>query len=363
LTEEVLKTMWLSKFKILAALVGGFALVLGLTTSSGRTPAQPALGKSPVANEQPAAGKPAWRARVTFKHEQPVTLVACGADWSAAGDEGGNLFLWDTRTGTNRKRVLQGQKGGKGRLATTSVDHLQFTPEGQFLYAVLSGRRGLFRVELKGDQPGHGVMADEPSYLGVSPDGETWVELYGAGRTLTLRPNVYTRGAVDYETIAYEAKVTHAVVSLDGKQLGVVTADGNLHLHELPSRHKTQTIAVAVKDRTVKAVAFSPDGKRVAVVADDVVGTIYETASGREVATLKGHRGIIFTVAFSPDGKTVLTGGDDNTLRLWDTATGKARAVLEGHTDSVVTVAFAPDGRRLVSGSADRTVKVWVPTK
>jgi WD40 repeat protein len=232
-----------------------------------------------------------------------------------------------------------------------------------FRYAVLSGRRALFRFNLKADKPGHGLMSERPSYLGVSPDGETWLELYGAGRTLTLRPNVYTAGAVDFETIKYEAEVKHAAVSPDGKQLGVVTADGSLHLHELPSRRETQTIVVAPKGRTVKGLQFSPDGKRVAVVGDDAVGTVYDTAGAREVATLKGHRGIIFAVAFSPDGKVVATGGDDNTARLWDAATGRALAVLEGHTDSVLSVAFAPDGERLVTGSADRTVKVWTRVK
>jgi RNA polymerase sigma factor (sigma-70 family) len=363
LTEEVLRTMWLSKFKVAIALLAGFALVLGLGIANGLTPAQPVAGKAAAAGsvkENPAAGKPGWHAARTIKHEQPVTLVASSAEWSAAGDEGGNLFVWDTRTGKNRKLIL---KGGKG--LNTSVDRLQFTPDGEHLFAVLSGRRGLFRLDLKRDNPGGpGLMAKEPSFLGVSPDGETWLELYGAGRTLTLRPNAWTAGGgLPYETIRYAAEVQHAVVAPDGKQLGVVTADGSLYLHELPSRRKTQTIAVAVKDRTVKGLQFSPDGKCVAVVADDAVGTIYDIASAREVATLKGHRGIIFTVAFSPDGKQVATGGDDTTARLWDAGTGKALAVLEGHTDSVLSVAFTPDGQRLITGSADRTLKIWTRRK
>jgi RNA polymerase sigma factor (sigma-70 family) len=137
LTEEVLRAMWLSKFKIATALLAAFALVLGLTTANGVTPAQPAAGKSTAANsakQKPSAGKPGWHATLTIKHEQPVTVVASGADWSAAGDEGGNLFLWDTRTGKSRKRVIEGHKGGKGKISTTSVDHLQFTPDGQLLY-------------------------------------------------------------------------------------------------------------------------------------------------------------------------------------------------------------------------------------
>jgi WD40 repeat protein len=48
-----------------------------------------------------------------------------------------------------------------------------------------------------------------------------------------------------------------------------------------------------------------------------------------------------------------------NTARVWDSATGKALATLEGHTDSVRCAALHPSGEILVTGSADKTVKLW----
>jgi WD40 repeat protein len=69
----------------------------------------------------------------------------------------------------------------------------------------------------------------------------------------------------------------------------------------------------------------------------------------------------MMSVAFSPDCKTLATVGYDHTIRLWDTATGKETATLRGHVGSVTAVVFSPDGRTLASAElgTNRTVKLW----
>ena len=64
-------------------------------------------------------------------------------------------------------------------------------------------------------------------------------------------------------------------------------------------------------------------------------------------------------MAYSPDGKTLASGSGDKTIKLWDVATGKEQATLKGHTDWVTSVAFSPDGKTLASGSEDKTIKLW----
>ena len=65
------------------------------------------------------------------------------------------------------------------------------------------------------------------------------------------------------------------------------------------------------------------------------------------------------TCAFSPDRKRAVTGVVGNVVRLWDTETGDELATLRGHSGNVYSVEFSPDGTLLASGSLDGTARLW----
>jgi WD40 repeat protein len=115
----------------------------------------------------------------------------------------------------------------------------------------------------------------------------------------------------------------------------------------------------------ITALAFSGDGRMVAIADLNGVAKLWDATTGKLLQTFDPPREAryrkISGVAISPDGKTVATataGDKDKAVRLWDVATGTVRATFP-HPNVVQGVAFNPDGRTLLTGCADRTARLW----
>ena len=77
-----------------------------------------------------------------------------------------------------------------------------------------------------------------------------------------------------------------------------------------------------MQDGAIFAVAFSPDGSRLAVAGAADAVPVYQTETGERTAACKGEKGT-YAVAFSPDGGNLATGGFDGKVRIFETQTGK----------------------------------------
>jgi WD40 repeat protein/tRNA A-37 threonylcarbamoyl transferase component Bud32 len=109
----------------------------------------------------------------------------------------------------------------------------------------------------------------------------------------------------------------------------------------------------------VHAVAYSPDGRTIAIAGDDNTLRLRDAATGEPVGEPFPHSAKVGAVAFSPDGRTLLTGCDDNIARLWDVATGRQTGPEFPHANAILGVGFSPDGTIVLTGSVDHTARLW----
>lgn len=158
------------------------------------------------------------------------------------------------------------------------------------------------------------------------------------------------------------------------------------------------SMSAGTMGRTVTSLAFSPDGRTLAIggvesksnidfasmmnpaaqrnkknskppdpdeimknMKVEAVGqvTLWDVATGTEIGALKGHGKGVTQVAFSRDGRLLASGSSDNTIRIWDVAGRRELRTLTGHTANIESLDFSPDSRLLASASDDGGTFLW----
>ena len=116
---------------------------------------------------------------------------------------------------------------------------------------------------------------------------------------------------------------------------------------------------------TASSVSFSADGKLLASGGGGAA-KLWDLTTNETRTMTNAKDGLdVYCVAFSPDGRTLAVGvgsrdfgGSFGEVRLWNVGFGRVRVVLKGDAGKNRSLAFAPDGKMLVTGSS-RAVVLW----
>lgn len=181
------------------------------------------------------------------------------------------------------------------------------------------------------------------------------------GSLTVLRPPIYaTRRQSDSEPTctlaAHGGKATALAFSPDGKLLALGGEDGTVCIKATDTWVNRSLLVGNIGD--IVTVAFSPDGRLLATTRGDHTLCLWDAHSGaalRRISPASGTR----SIAFSPDGRLLAAPGPDHTVQLWDAATGAVIHTLSGHRGTVESLVFAPDGTILASGGGDGLIKFW----
>jgi RNA polymerase sigma factor (sigma-70 family) len=210
----------------------------------------------------------------------------------------------------------------------------------------------------------HGIPV---SVLAVSADGKMAVAVNGNHMLGATRVFDLVSGRLLYTLGGWEGtSIVAAAISLDGRTI-VTKQDFSLRVRDAATGKELRKIELPRANPYSRNewLAFTPDGKAIAVTSQGKVIHLIAFASGKTIREFP-HDSSVLGIAFSPDGKLMAAGGYDHVkgnyfARLWEVATGKElRRFMHGKTGyGIRSLAFSPDGKTLATGGDDARLRLF----
>ena len=122
---------------------------------------------------------------------------------------------------------------------------------------------------------------------------------------------------------------------------------------------QTVKARIDVQQGAINDMVFSTDGSHLAIASTKSL-QLYDAKTYKELIAFTGHKDSVLAVAFSPDGTRLASGGQDETVRLWKTDTGELLRTRKEHWGPINALAFSADGERFWSaGNDDSEIRSW----
>lgn len=158
-----------------------------------------------------------------------------------------------------------------------------------------------------------------------------------------------------------ERDVSALRFSPDGKLLliaaGMIGESGTVMV--LDWQTKQWLPSVGDESDNIQSIDCNSDASQIAIGTTTRLVKIFDRGTQQELFAIRKHTDWVLSVAYSADGIVLASGDRFGGIHVWETDTGKEFATLRGHTGGITGLVWSPDGNELTSSSLDGTVRVW----